>query len=122
MILAMLMLACAGAEGDDKTPDHSLTDTSDFCADAPVLSWENFGQGLLIEHCQACHASDAPYREGDSAPPESVHFDTYEAAMGHRTRILAVTTGLTPTMPPRGGMSDLDLERLELWLLCGEAQ
>jgi len=31
-----------------------------------------------------------------------------------------VATGDAPTMPPRGGLSPLDRERLEIWLVCGE--
>jgi uncharacterized membrane protein len=120
----LLILACGG-EPDKDTAAPSTSDTAapqDFCADAPVLTWENFGQGLLLEQCQSCHGAEATYRDGDSPPPDSVFFDTYEDAMLWRSRILATTTGDSPTMPPRGGMSELDLQRLELWLRCGEAE
>jgi len=124
VIWILMTLACGG--GDEKDSAALDTDAQDtaapagFCSDVPLLSWENFGEGLLIEHCQACHASDAPYRQGDDAPPEGVFFDTYEDAMGLKSRILAVSIGDAPTMPPRGGLSELDRARLEIWLRCGE--
>ncbi len=121
MIMLFLALACGGDK--DSEPDPvGPEDTGGLCASAPILSWENFGQGLLVEHCQACHGSDAPYRDGETPPPESVVFDTYEDAMTWKDRILAVTLGDGATMPPRGGLTDLDQQRLEIWLVCGEEE
>ncbi len=119
MIMLLLALAC-GADKEEDTLPEVQPDTGGFCADAPVLTWNNFGQGLLIEHCQACHAAEATYRDGDNPPPANVFFDTHEDAITWRDRILAVTTGDDPIMPPRGGLSELDRQRIEIWLVCGE--
>ncbi|MEO0600192.1 MAG: hypothetical protein AAF211_02080 [Myxococcota bacterium] len=89
---------------------------ADPCASGPVLTWSNFGQGFLIENCQACHASKSDNRQG---APESVFFDTEEDAWGLADRILARGTGESPDMPPQDGIDADDRERLELWLTCG---
>jgi len=120
VILLMLTLACGGDESKDTGTLSDDPPVDGVCADAPVLTWNNFGAGFLVENCKACHGTNSAYREGDSPPPEGVVFDTYEQAMGHKERILAVATGDSPTMPPRGGVSDLDRELLELWIVCGE--
>jgi uncharacterized membrane protein len=87
----------------------------DPCADQPVVTWETFGEGFLIERCQACHASTAPATYG---VPAGVHFDTEDQARARADRILEVATGASPTMPPQGGVSADDRERLRVWLSC----
>lgn len=86
------------------------------CADAPVLTWDNFGGGFLVENCQACHASTAPDRQG---APSDVVFDTEEDAWAWSARILARATGDAPDMPPQDGIDADDRTRLDLWLRCG---
>ena len=117
MIPLLLMLSCGGgSDGDD-------TGTADACHDAPVLTWENFGQGFVLEHCQSCHAAAAPYRsQTDNPPPDTVTFDTHEQTIALRTLILAASTGETPSMPPQGGVSPMDIDKLDIWLNCWEGQ
>ena len=88
-----------------------------LCVDAPVLTWNNFGQGFLIENCQTCHASTSPNRYG---APAGVTFDTRDQALQWEDRILARATGEAPSMPPGGGVSEDDRYRLEVWLTCWE--
>jgi uncharacterized membrane protein len=105
--MLLLFLACTGA------PD----DSADACAQAPVVTWDNFGQALLNEHCQPCHASAAGNRFG--APIEVV-FDTHEDATTFKDAILRVATGDAPTMPPAISIGDTDRELLRVWLTCYE--
>jgi uncharacterized membrane protein len=107
--LLLLGLACGGQEAKENE------ETGGPCADLPVLTWDNFGQGFLIENCQACHASSSPNRNG---APEDVTFDTEEQALAWADAILATAGGEAPRMPPEGGVSDDDRQRLEIWLNC----
>ncbi|MDP2312602.1 MAG: hypothetical protein Q8P41_06820 [Pseudomonadota bacterium] len=89
------------------------------CGGVPVLTWDTFGQGFLIENCQGCHASGAPERYG---APDDVTFDTVEDAWRWSGRILErVGAGSVDevTMPPMGGVSADDRTRLRWWLACG---
>lgn len=90
-------------------------DPEDPCAEAPIVTWETFGQGFVTERCQSCHASTAPPRDG---VPAGIHFDTEEQTRALSDAILRVATGETPTMPPQGGVPEDDRERLEVWLSC----
>ena len=44
--MILWLLACTGT-GDP-------VDSSDVCASAPVVTWESFGHGFLIENCDTC--------------------------------------------------------------------
>lgn len=111
----LTLLACTGiatvGEGDD-----SAVVATEFCADAPTLTWDTFGQGFLISQCDGCHASTSPDRHD---APSDVVFDTPTQAWALAERILAVATGAEPTMPPNGGVPEDDRTRLEWWLRCG---
>ncbi len=87
------------------------------CADAPLLTYDNFGRGFLTQNCQPCHATAAPDRHG--ANP-SVTFDSYEDVVLEWDAIAAMATGDDPAMPPAGGILDEDREKLAIWLACGE--
>lgn len=102
--------ACAGDPGVD------TTDTAaDPCADAPVLSWSDFGQDILLEHCDTCHAAASPDRYD---APADVHFDTYAEVVERRDRILAVVATDPARMPPAVPLPARDRELLVSWLTC----
>jgi uncharacterized membrane protein len=101
-----LFLACA--------PEDAAVPAE--CADLPAVSWESFGEGLVVEHCQPCHASTAENRHG---APASVTFDDEASVLAAKDRVLAVATGTDATMPPSIGMPEDDEARLYAWLACG---
>ena len=109
LLALFLLTACAEKGVDSQAPDTGL------CADAPVLMWANFGEGFLKANCQSCHASTSTNRSG---APEEVSFDTVADAVAHAERIAARATGEAPDMPPQGGVSDTDREKLNIWLSC----
>lgn len=120
--LGLLLLGLAAC-GDKDTDPAAGSDTgglpvadTGMCADAPVVTWENFGHGFVLERCQSCHASTADNRYG---APEGVTFDTKEETLAQSDRILARAVD-AETMPPSGGVDPDDLELLELWLTCWE--
>lgn len=105
----MLVLSACG----EALPEAAMVDD---CDEGPVVTWANFGQGFLVENCQACHATTSPNRQG---APDTVVFDTEEDAWAWSERILARAGGDPATMPPQGGTTADDRTRLELWLTCG---
>jgi len=114
IFLAVLSTAF-GPACDQGAVEPIMVEPPDWCAEAPVTTWNNFGQGFLVENCQPCHASTSVDRHD---APESVTFDTPDEVADHRARILVKATGDAPDMPPAGGVSEEDRARLEAWLLC----
>ena len=107
MSFLLLLLACADGEED--------TAVDPLCDNAPVTTYDNFGQGFMLQHCQSCHASTAENRY--DAPPE-IFFDDQAKVQELAERILARSAGEQPSMPPQGGVEEADRLRLEQWLLC----
>ena len=105
--MILLLLSCAA--------NPTISD----CDTAHVATWASFGQAFMIENCQTCHASLSPNRYG---APTNVHFDSHDDVIAWSDRILAVSLGEEPSMPPGGGLSDSDLMLLEDWLICWEGQ
>jgi cytochrome c5 len=88
---------------------------SELCADAPVVTWNNFGDGFITESCQPCHASTAEARHG---APESVTFDDYDQVLEWEDRIMARVLDEDNPMPPQGGIDEDDRYKLEVWIGC----
>lgn len=129
LMILLGLLACDGEPEETDTPGDSGsadtdtdTDTGDavevdICEDAPVATWENFGQGFMTENCQSCHASTASNRRG---APIGATFDDLESTLVWTDRILARATGDNISMPPQGGVGEDDRYLLEVWLTCWE--
>ncbi len=105
-----MLLAC----GPD--PDSAEPQDSGLCADPPVITWDNYGEGLIIEHCQPCHASSALDRYG---APEDATFDDHEQVLAWKERILIRSLG-EGGMPPSRPLLEIDQAMLEVWLRCWE--
>ena len=87
------------------------------CDRDPPLSWSNYGEAFMLTYCDGCHSS----LHGESArfgAPIGVDFNTYGDVMLWVDRIDARSTGESPGMPPSGGPSPAEIERLEEWLQC----
>lgn len=87
------------------------------CVDAQLVTYNNFGESFMKHSCQGCHASTAPNR---FEAPEDVTFDDLESVWAQSEVILAVASGSAPTMPPQGGVTELQRTKLIWWLRCGE--
>ena len=82
------------------------------------LSYDNFGQPFLERHCTACHSSQLDADRRFDAPV-GVDLDSYQATLTYKSRIQAqVLDPESPQMPPGGGPTELELERLQEWLDC----
>jgi cytochrome c5 len=91
------------------------TATSQFCDDAPIVNYANFGESFINHQCQGCHASGL--EERFDAPVEAT-FDNVDEVWEWREDILDRCDLETPTMPPRGGVTDDELIMLHWWLEC----
>jgi hypothetical protein len=119
MIAFLILTAC----GDGAPALDSASPKVGPCTSVPRLTWENFGQSFMLENCQTCHASGTLYRDQASTPPPAhLTFDTHADVIGSRDAILSSATGDSPRMPPEGGVSPLDREKLEIWIDCWEGE
>ena len=109
VLWALCLVGCAAGEPNS---DTGLA----LCDEPPVLTWENFGHGLMVERCQSCHSSSSVRRNG---APETVSFDTHDETLEHADRILQRVV-IDQTMPPQGGIDAEDLQRVRIWLECWE--
>jgi len=98
---------------------NSLDTGWENCENAPVVNYENFGEGFLLHSCQGCHASTTENRYG---APENVVFDTKEHSIEWKERIRATTIGESPTMPPAGVLSEEEEIMLYWWLVCNDQE
>lgn len=116
-MLIAIVLSCTQTTSDTATAADTApsTDTAGPCDDAPVVTYNNFGHGFLLTFCQGCHASAATERYG---APDTVNFDTVEAAWSWSERILARAAADEGGMPPAGGVSVDNRLLLSHWLRC----
>jgi hypothetical protein len=87
------------------------------CEDAPLVTWETFGEGFIRGNCTSCHRSTASDRHD---APTGVDFDDYDAVMAWKDPILAMAGSEPPQMPPGGGTSVEERDKLAIWLTCWE--
>ncbi|MBX2798576.1 MAG: hypothetical protein KTR31_12920 [Myxococcales bacterium] len=101
--LALLTLGCG-------TPRAAET--------CDTLTWANTGAPVLTTWCTSCHSASSTGELRRGAPP-GVDFDTLPGARSFARAIARTATGPAPTMPPSGGPTADERERLAGWLACG---
>ena len=111
----LLALFAVAACDDEVIVDPIYEPAPDWCDEAPVTTWNNWGQGFLVQNCNACHAATSTDRQD---APEDMVFDSPEDVALRKAGILTQATGDAPEMPPAGGVSAEDRARLEAWLRC----
>ena len=112
-MILLLLTAC----GDKPTETGSIepsTDPPEWCQEEMEVTYENFGEGFLLTHCQGCHAGDAPNRFG---APETVSFDN-EEQVNQWLSLIMFTILDDQSMPPAGGITEDELTLVEIWLEC----
>lgn len=105
------------SEPSEPSLDSSSLDLDlnvDDCDQAPLVTWDNWAESMILTHCQGCHASVSPNRYG---APIDIHFDHKEAAYDLADRIYIRVLN-TQDMPPAGGILEEDLYLLDVWLRC----
>lgn len=107
-------------EADSGDGDGTATDAAPSCDEQPVVTYDTFGRGFLATYCDGCHGSQVVDDARQGAPPQVV-FDDRAGAANYGDRILARVAppdGSAPTMPPVGGVTPDDRERVVVWLTC----
>lgn len=79
-----------------------------------AATWDNFTAGFIAGRCSSCHGSAAVDRHG---APEGVHFDTEAEVLGQLDAI-EDTVFERGSMPPAGGLTEVESDHLAEWLAC----
>jgi mono/diheme cytochrome c family protein len=97
--------ACGSGVGDS---------TGSTCPTDSTLTYANFGQAFMQQHCLACHSANGP---------ESPKLDTIaqiRAASGDIDKAAAAGPNTVNTYMPEGGsVAEADRRKLGEWLACG---
>ena len=93
---------------------------SEGCEDIP-WTYQNVGDPFMRTWCTSCHHVDLP-EEQRSGALLGVNFHSYTEVISQLERIKARTLSEPMTMPPAGGPSDQELNRLREWIDCGAPQ
>jgi len=105
LLAGPLLVACGSGPGDS---------TGSACPTDSTLTYTNFGQGFMQQHCLACHSATGP---------ESPKFDTVaqiQAASGAIDRSAAAGPSVVNTYMPEGSsVPEADRRKLGEWLACG---
>ncbi|HYQ01173.1 MAG TPA: c-type cytochrome [Polyangiaceae bacterium] len=105
LFVAAPLVACGSGPGDA---------TGSTCPTTSTLTYSNFGQAFMQDHCLACHSANGP---------QSPKFDTVaqiRASSSDIDRSAAAGPKAVNTYMPEGGSVD-EAERRKLgeWLACG---
>ncbi|MBT9558515.1 MAG: c-type cytochrome [Myxococcales bacterium] len=129
-LLSFVLLGCAVEASDsvdakggandiatifDSAPNIDSEGAIEPCDAVPILTWANFGEGFVLDNCQACHAHGAADRHG---APAEVAFDTLDDVLTWQDRIVARAGSELGGMPPAGGVSETDRKLLLAWIAC----
>ncbi len=122
--LMLLGLAtCGGDDGSSDSDGVSPVATADTgpqdCPPGSLVTWQTFGSGFIDTWCTTCHSKiltgDARY-----GAPEGLDFNTYDQVAASQDRIVEqAALGEPPPMPPAGGTTDAERDRLVEWVACG---
>lgn len=103
--MILLFWACTAGTGDSGVDPCSTS----------TLSWNEPGNGLLLEYCDTCHSATSENRNG---APDTVTFDTEaEVAALQASMIRMIDAG---SMPPGMPIAEQDKTLLLDWLGCME--
>jgi len=99
------LIACGSGPGDT---------TGSTCPTTSTLTYANFGQAFVQQHCLACHSANGP---------ESPKFDTLAQIRSSSSDIdRSAAAGLNAVntyMPERGSVDESERRKLGEWLACG---
>ena len=104
---SVLLLTLMGCEDSEQK----------MCEDSP-WTYENTGEIFMLNWCTSCHHSDLT-GEDRVEGTEGVNLNGFANVSVLLDRIDAVALSDNPTMPPSGGPTQAELERMREWLTCG---
>lgn len=121
-----MLLACGQMQDSVRTSKDSASmdsGTASFIAgrDCPpesFLTWENFGEGFMLDHCTGCHSQLLGESQRANAPLD-VDFNTQVQVQDQIDRIYARSGDANDTMPPVDTIRAEERILLGDWLACG---
>lgn len=130
-ILAVVCAGC-GSEADsdsdsdlgaDSESDSVAEETESYidgreCPPDSVLTYANFGEALMQQHCAGCHGEAVEERYRSGAPLE-VNLTSHDQVFEWLDRVYARSADDNTSMPVVDTMSAADRTRLGDWLACG---
>ena len=112
--LASLLFAAAGLGACGSGLGDA---TGSTCPTDSTLTYANFGQDFMQQHCLVCHSASGP---------QSPKFDTIaqiRAASGDIDRAAAAgPNGVNTFMPDGSSVDEAERRKLGEWLACGAPQ
>jgi hypothetical protein len=97
-------------------PKKSVSDAE--CPSGTVWTWNNMGEGYLLNYCTMCHSAHLTDEARRGAPVGS-DFDTPESVQVWRANIITRVAGEAPNMPPSLHIPAAETTRFLNWLNCG---
>jgi hypothetical protein len=117
----LLLLFAIGCSEENRSKEEFKSSynkrSQEECADS-LWNYTNVGQPFMMTWCTSCHHSDL---RTDLRPDgtDGVNFESHSLVISQIERIEARAISEPPTMPPAGGPSDAELQRLREWIECG---
>jgi len=104
-LISLLPLACGSGPGDP---------TGSTCPTDSTLSYANFGQAFMADHCLSCHRAGGP---------ETPTLSTLEQIRQNSDVIdrsaAAGPNAVNSYMPDGGSVAESERRKLGEWLACG---
>ena len=116
VLLLGAVVACGGDSPEGSTLKPLDTGYA-VCSD--VGSWSTVGAPFVVTWCAPCHSSDLLTEETRGGAPVGVDIQTYADVVRWEASIRAWALTDSPLMPPTGGPSSAERERVEAWMDCG---
>jgi uncharacterized membrane protein len=108
LVLSLILLVgCKGGE-------ESLVE----CPDDSFVTYENFGEPLMLTWCTPCHSSHLSTPEERQDATDGVNLDSYDDVVKH-TDLIQLFAVETDAMPPAGGPDVEERDLLAEWIACG---
>ena len=120
----------SGGAGSDTGSDTGSDIGSDTGIDDPYiegracppdspLTWENFGEALMLTQCIGCHSDQLAEGAARGSAPVGVDFNSHVQTQAWLLRIYARSADDNSTMPPVDTISPEMRVQLGDWLACG---
>ena len=116
----LLLSACQESTEKPQNLEQLQMQNNNDCSNIP-WTYHNVGAPYMMTWCTSCHHIDVQSGERAGADLD-VNLHSYHDVLTHLDRIQARALSEPATMPPAGGPSDIEKQRLREWILCGAPQ
>lgn len=120
MIYLLTIIACVDTT-PPASPARARAQTISHECSEGLYNYTTVGQPFMLTWCTSCHHSDLQIEDRQGAPP-SVNLENYTDVIAQLARIEARVLTDPITMPPAGGPTSKELDRLAIWIACGASQ